>query len=105
MPLAGLTPAVLLNLDIIILFLLETFWKYQKVFEQRSYKMFHLMENIKQKNHVIYVFICRYESNPKKSDWNSSEKLMSLVTYLLSNSAAAFVDIFRNIDRIISSNW
>ena len=24
------------------------------------------MENMKQKNHVIYVFICRYESNPKK---------------------------------------
>ena len=40
------------------------------------------MEDREQKNHVIYVLISGYQSNPKETVWNSCEKFMSLVEYL-----------------------
>ena len=47
------------------------------------------------------ILTTRYESNPKATAWNGTEKSMSLKKHL--NSTVSFVDIFQNIDRMVYS--
>ena len=62
------------------------------------YKLFLLL------NISDFSLPSRYESNPKETVRNSPPKFMPLVKHLLFNSAVALLDIFCNIDRMISSN-
>ena len=63
-----------------------------------GYKLFLLL------NISDFSLPSRCESNPKETVWNSPPKFMSLVKHLLFNFAVAVLDIFCNIDRMISSN-
>lgn len=78
-----LTSAASINLDALTLFFPRNFLK----ISGKSWASYWNEKYETKKNHIFYVLIYIYESNPKGTVWNSFEKLMSLVKHLLSKSA------------------